>query len=65
MTVPKCIIDMLETRRILRTTEVQIVPKLKNNEPRPNFTSSYKKKAFIGEQDFGKNLRQKHHLLPW
>ena len=27
----------------LRTTEAQIVPKLKNNEPQPIFTSSYKK----------------------
>ena len=28
-----------------RTIEAQIVQKLKNNEPRPKFTGSYKKKA--------------------
>ena len=31
----------------LRTIEAQIVPKLKNNEARPNFTGSYKKKRGI------------------
>ena len=41
MTVPKCIIDMMETR----TIEAQIVQKLKNNEARSKFTGSYKKKA--------------------
>ena len=30
----------------LTTTETQIVQKLKNNEPRPKFTGSYKKKAY-------------------
>ena len=49
MTLPKCIIDMMETRTIfkndLRTSEAQLVPKLKNNEPQPEFTAgSYKKK---------------------
>ena len=29
----------------LRITEAQIVQKLKNNEARPKFTGSYKKKA--------------------
>ena len=43
MTVPNCIIDMVETRTILRTVEAQIVQKLKNNEARPKFTASYKK----------------------
>ena len=42
MTLPKCIIDLTETKAILRTA--QIVPKLKNNEPRPKFNGSYKKK---------------------
>ena len=32
----------------LRTVEAQIVQKLKNNEPRPKFTSSYKKKCVYG-----------------
>ena len=40
MTAPKCIIDMMETR----TIEAQIMQKLKNNEDRPKFTGSYKKK---------------------
>ena len=54
MTVPKCtktnaytstlvIIDMMEIRTTFkRTIKVQIVQKLKNNEPRPKFTGSYK-----------------------
>ena len=42
MTVPKCIIDMMETRTIFkRTIDAQIMPKLKNNEARPKFTGSY------------------------
>ena len=41
--VPKCIIDMLETR----TIEAQIVQKLKNNEVRPKFTGSCKKKKRV------------------
>ena len=41
MTVPKCIIDMMETRTInLRTIEAQMVQKLKN-EARPKFSGSY------------------------
>ena len=47
MTLPKCIIDLTETRTILRTA--QIVPKLKNNEPRPKLTGSYKKSVYIEE----------------
>ena len=47
MTVPKCIIDMVETRTInLRTIEAQIVQKLKNNKARPTFTGSYKKSVY-------------------
>ena len=38
-------IDMMETRTNLRTIKAQIVQILKNNEPRPKFTGSYKKKA--------------------
>ena len=39
------ITDMMKTlKNNLRTTEAQIVQKLKNNEARPKFTSSYKKK---------------------
>ena len=49
MTVPKCIIDMLETRTIIRTIEAQIVQKLENNEARPKFTGSYKKKRVLEE----------------
>ena len=33
-----------ENRKSLRTIEAQIVQKLKNNEARPKFTGSYKKK---------------------
>ena len=47
MTVPKCIIDMLETRTIIRTIEAQIVQKLENNEARPKFTGSYKKSVYL------------------
>ena len=45
MTMPKYIIDMMETRTILRTIEAHIVQKRKNNEARPKFTGSYLKKA--------------------
>ena len=34
----------LKNKNSLRTIEAQIVQKLKNNEPRPKFTDSYKKK---------------------
>ena len=34
-----------EHKNSLRTIEAQIVQKLKNNEARPKFTGSYKKKA--------------------
>ena len=45
MTVQKCFIDTMDTRTIFkRTIEAQIVQKLKNNEARPKFTASYKKK---------------------
>ena len=33
-----------KNKNILRTIEAQIVQKLKNNEARPKFTGSYKKK---------------------
>ena len=45
MTVLKCIIDMMEKKNNLRTTEAQIVQKPKNNEARPKFIGSYLKKA--------------------
>ena len=35
------IIDMMETRTILRTVSEKIIQKLKNKEPRPKFTGSY------------------------
>ena len=35
----------------LRTIEAQIVQKLKNNEPRPKFTGSYKKACMCGQED--------------
>ena len=41
------IIDMMETRAILRTISEQL-SKLKNNEPRPKFTSFIKKKCVFG-----------------
>ena len=34
-----------KNKNILRTIEAQIVQKLKNNEARPKFTGSYKKKS--------------------
>ena len=37
----------LKNKNSLRTIEAQIVQKLKNNEARPKFTGSYKKKACI------------------
>ena len=36
-----------KNKKSLRTIEAQIVQKLKNNEARPKFTGSYKKKACI------------------
>ena len=36
-----------KNKNSLRTTEAQIVQKLKNNEARPKVTGSYKKKACI------------------
>ena len=36
-----------KNKNSLRTIEAQIVQKLKNNEARPKFTGSYKKKACI------------------
>ena len=50
MTVAKCIYGNnkpLLNKNNLRTTEAQFVQKRKNNEPRPKFTVSYKKKACI------------------
>ena len=38
MTVPKCTIDMMETRTFEGTIEAQTVQKLKNNEARPKLT---------------------------
>ena len=37
--------NTFKTKNSLRTVEAQIVQKLKNNEARPKFTGSYKKKA--------------------
>ena len=36
-----------KNKNSLRTTEAQIVQKLKNNEARPKFTGSYKKKRVL------------------
>ena len=36
--------NTFKTKNSLRTIEAQIVQKLKNNEARPKFTGSYKKK---------------------
>ena len=50
MTVLKCMIDMHDgNKNNLRTTEAQIVLKLKNNEARPKFT--------------GKKACRAHHAL--
>ena len=50
MTVAKCIYGNninkpLLNKNSLRTSEAQFVPKLKNNDVRPKFTGSYKKKS--------------------
>ena len=37
-----------ENKNSLRKIEAQIVQKLKNNEARPKFTGSYKKKKRVG-----------------
>ena len=38
----------METRAIsTETIEAQIVPKIRNNEPRPKFTGSHKKKCVL------------------
>ena len=39
--------SIFKTKNNLRTGEAQIVRKFKNNETRPKFTGSYKKKACI------------------
>ena len=39
--------NTFEHKNSLRIIEAQIVQKLKNNETRPKFTGSYKKKACI------------------
>ena len=38
---------LLKNKNSLRTIEAQVVQKLKNNEARPKFTGSYKKKTCI------------------
>ena len=43
MTVPKCVIDMVEKKNNLRAVEAQIVQKLKNNEARKNLLVFIKK----------------------
>ena len=35
----------------LRTIEIQLAQKIKNNEPWPKFTSSYKKKRALNKKD--------------
>ena len=47
-----------KNKNSLRTTEAQIVQKLKNNEARPKFTGSYKKKSVYSENCKGINARQ-------
>ena len=39
------LMSTFKNKNSLRTIEAQIVQKLKNNEARPKFTGSYKKKA--------------------
>ena len=41
------IIDMMETRTILKEQFQNNYPKLKNNEPRPKFTDSYKISVYL------------------
>ena len=43
MTVPKCILDMMETRTIKEQLRLKLCKNFKNNEVRPKFTGSYKK----------------------
>ena len=40
----------VKNKNSLETTEAQIAQKLKNNEARPKFTGSYKKKRVCGER---------------
>ena len=42
--------NTFKTKNSLRTIEAQIVQKLKNNEARPKFAGSYKKKKRIYDQ---------------
>ena len=47
-----------EHKNSLRTIEAQIVQKLKNNEARPKFTGSYKKKSlYLTETQKGRCTR--------
>ena len=39
-----------EHKNSLRTIEAKIMQKLKNNEARPKFTGSYKKKSVYGKK---------------
>ena len=43
--------NTFKTKNSLRTVEAQIVQKLKNNEARPKFTGSYKKKSVYTIRD--------------
>ena len=43
--------NTFKTKNSLRTIEAQIVQKLKNNEARPKFTGSYKKKSVYTIRD--------------
>ena len=49
-----------KNKNSLRAIEAQIVQKLKNNEARPKFTGSYKKKrvAFFLYQPYRRRMRQ-------
>ena len=39
--------EQFSVKNNLRTIDAQIVPKPKNNEPRPKFTGSYKNSVYV------------------
>ena len=47
-----------KNKNSLRTIEAQIVQKLKDNEARPIFTGSYKKKCAVGYTSTAINLKK-------
>ena len=62
--------NTFKNKNSLRTIESQSVQKLKNNEARPKFTGSYKKKMRVFDVSATVDLKVKLHMcriecIPW